>query len=224
MSDVIQLAEKMPLWLEQMGVAVQAALAEAKWEVETSKTVKDANLRETVASRFECIRDMEKTLEALKDVGKKLDWHLAKPSSGKVTILDVRFKDGLRIQESEASETFARVLDRIGAKRVADLNLRMGGAPLMARSEKDFQKLDGGVTGSATVVRCQKIEGGWFVNTLSDTASKKKMLMKISEVFDLGLNVEVVSSSTWLPVKSDKPANPSSPTVGASMQPTLPGL
>ena len=98
MSDVIQLAEKLPLWLEQMGVAVQAALSEAKWEVETSKTVKDAYLRETVASRFECIRDMEKTLEALKDVGKKLDWHLAKPSSGKVTILDVRFNPTFHIR------------------------------------------------------------------------------------------------------------------------------
>ncbi len=224
MSDVTQLAEKMPLWIEQMESAVQEALVEAKWEVEKSKTVKDANLRETVASRFGCVRDAEKALESLKMIREKLDWNLAKPSSGKVTILDVRFKGGLRLQEPEASETFARAIEKIGAKRVAELNLRVGGAPLMGRSEKDFRKQDGGATGSATVVRCQRIGGGWFVNTLSDTMTKQRMLMKISETFKLELRVEVVSSLTWLPVKPANPTTLSPSDGGISVQPTLPGL
>ena len=95
------------------------------------------------------------------------------------TSLMVRFPDGKTIAELKASETFAKVIRRIGFDQVAELDLTVNKEPLVSQvpSEKyNDVAID-----------------GYFVKTHSSTQSKKRQLEEISRSLGCDLSVKIIS-------------------------------
>jgi hypothetical protein len=88
----------------------------------------------------------------------------------------VVFGDGEKIMEDTAAATFAKCIARIGVEKVKALDLRFNGRPLLLDEPgKDRWKAD-----------------GYYFDTRTDAAQKRKLLQAISE--GTGVPLEVVTS------------------------------
>lgn len=89
--------------------------------------------------------------------------------------IEVQFPDGTVIFESQASVTLGKVIEKIGPERVEPLQIQS----LLSRDPNVFKAY-------------QTIGDGFYVNTYSNTETKRKHLEEISRVLGLGLIVKVV--------------------------------
>lgn len=85
------------------------------------------------------------------------------------------------IQEEKAAYTFSKAIEIAGASRVATLNIILDGENIVSRKKHPVH------FGAQ-----QHIANGYFVNTHSNTESKKRHLDRISQAFHLGWRVEIV--------------------------------
>lgn len=89
---------------------------------------------------------------------------------------------GKVFQESKATDTFVNVLECIGLERVAKLNKRLSGIPLVSKTAKtDYQS--------------QRKVGGWYITTHSSVNDMKKLLDEIGKELDLLMTVTVLGAS-----------------------------
>lgn len=93
-------------------------------------------------------------------------------------ILRVTFPDGNVIFHEKAAYTLVKVVEHIGAERVAELNLNIEGQPFVSKNRYKFLQ--------------HEIGGGWKVTTHSNTAKKKQIIEKVSDMLQLDLIVEMV--------------------------------
>ena len=85
------------------------------------------------------------------------------------------------IQENKAADTFAEAIRLAGPDRVKTLGLTLDKENIILLTDnKPFP------------IRPHKIGGGYYVNTHSNTASKQRMLEKISKAFKLSWKVKIV--------------------------------
>lgn len=89
--------------------------------------------------------------------------------------LEVVFPDGTIIFEPQASITLGKAIKKIGPENIEPLRIRS----LLSRNPDDFKAF-------------QKIGNGYYVNTHSNTETKRKHLEVISRSLGLGLVVNVV--------------------------------
>ena len=89
--------------------------------------------------------------------------------------IEVQFPDGTVIFEPQASVTLGKAIEKIGPERVEPLQIQS----LLSRDPNDFKA-------------CQTISDGYYVNTYSNTETKRKHLEEISRALGLGLVVKVV--------------------------------
>lgn len=102
------------------------------------------------------------------------------------TCLHVTFPDGKVICHIKSAQTFAEVIDIIGPEKVAELEIRMSGRPLV--SKEKYEMYERGQ---------QEISNGWFVTTHSNTNEKVHNLKKISEALGLDLIVKKVEKNSF---------------------------
>ncbi len=89
--------------------------------------------------------------------------------------LTVSFPDGVEIFEPQASVTLGKAIEIIGPNRVESLHIQ----GLISKNPNEFKA-------------SQKVGDGYYVNTHSNTNTKRKHLEEISRLLDLGLVVKVV--------------------------------
>lgn len=100
-------------------------------------------------------------------------------TKSKKTNLQVIFPDGATISNHFASDTLLETIERIGPDRVRKLQLIQGGIDLVAEEEDEFYRQN--IT-----------KDGFWLNTHSSTAQKKKQLDEISKRLGLNLKVKIV--------------------------------
>ncbi|UJS24879.1 hypothetical protein [Thiothrix winogradskyi] len=89
---------------------------------------------------------------------------------------------GKVFQESKATDTFVSVLECIGFERVAKLNKRLSGIPLVSKTAKtDYQS--------------QKKVGMWYVTRHSSVDNMKKLLDEVGKELNLLMSVSVLEPS-----------------------------
>jgi len=103
------------------------------------------------------------------------------PKSGK-TKLKVTLLDGTVIQESKVADTMVEVFRAIGFEKVAALDLKMYGYPLVSRKEFGTDKYNWSFTNS-----------GFYILTHSNTQKKLLQLQQINDTLKLGLKIELIS-------------------------------
>ena len=84
---------------------------------------------------------------------------------GPWTNFKVTFPDGTIIEDGMAKRVFAHAIEKIGIERVSELNLQLGGEPLLSRTKSVFVKQPSQI---------EEMKGGWIVKTHSSTAQKKR--------------------------------------------------
>lgn len=89
--------------------------------------------------------------------------------------LEVHFPDGIVIFEPRASLTLGKAIEKIGPERIEPLQIQS----LISRNPDEFKAY-------------QAIGDGYYVNTHSNTETKRKHLEDISRILDLVLTVKVV--------------------------------
>lgn len=89
--------------------------------------------------------------------------------------LEVHFPDGTVIFEPQASVTLGKAIEKIGPHVVEPLQIQS----LMSRNPEEFKAF-------------QTIGEGYYINTYSNTETKRKHLEEISRALGLGLIVKVV--------------------------------
>ena len=99
------------------------------------------------------------------------------PKSG----LRVAMPDGSIIACKTATETFIRVIERIGVERVRTLGLKFCKVPIISNT-RDAKY------GTAQ----HPTSGGWLILTHSSTLAKKRQLDKISTALNLHLKVDII--------------------------------
>ena len=104
---------------------------------------------------------------------------------GPKTTFTVKFKDGTLIAEKNATDTFTKVIQKIGADRVRELveplKLRFCKVPLISnRRDPKYGKTQ------------RDLGNGWLLITHSNNEMKKIVLDKISKALNLGLEVTVI--------------------------------
>lgn len=95
------------------------------------------------------------------------------------TNIAVTLPDGTVIQAKKASTVLGKTIEALGAEKVAALQLKNCGEPLVTKRKEDLVKY--------AFATCA-IANGWYVATHSSTAAKKKMLEKIAK----GLKVKLI--------------------------------
>jgi hypothetical protein len=110
---------------------------------------------------------------------KKTDRAITSAPKSKKTKLAVEFPDGERIERNYAYETLLAVIEKIGAERIAKLNIRWLGLPLVSKTKDDFYNQ-------------HEISGGWLVVTHSATITKRQHLERISKELNLNLKIEII--------------------------------
>ncbi len=95
--------------------------------------------------------------------------------------LKVTFPDGTVVAERTANDTLIRVLQRIGLAKVASSGLTHGGGYGLV--SKTMRPVEAGRTWQHKV-------GGYYVYVNISNQQKKDDLMKLSEMFGLGLKIE----------------------------------
>lgn len=97
------------------------------------------------------------------------------------TVLRVIRPDGSIIEEQKAASTMALALKEIGAERVVELNIPLDGMNLVTLGGNPMYK--------ASQV---EVGGGYFVNTHSNTITKKRQLERIFRTLKMEWRVEIV--------------------------------
>lgn len=110
---------------------------------------------------------------------KKTERTMKFSNKSKKTRLSVKFPDGTTIENSYAYETFIDAILKIGIEKVAELNMKWVGLPLVSKAKDDFYNQ-------------HEIEGGWWIVTHSATNQKRLQLEEMSKRLKLGLNVEII--------------------------------
>jgi len=121
----------------------------------------------------------EKIFEKNERTRKQTGYTITPHTKSKKTNLHVIFPDGTAIINHFASDTLLETIDRIGPEKVRKLQLIQGGIDLVAVEEDEFY-------------RQNKTKNGFWLNTHSSTAQKKKQLDEISKRLDLKLKVKIV--------------------------------
>ena len=113
----------------------------------------------------------QKTIKEPKTKSKKA------PQTGLCVILP----NGDLIQENKAADTFAEAIRLAGPDRVKTLGLTLDKENIILLTDnKPFP------------IRPHEVSDGYYVNTHSNTASKQRMLEKISNAFKLSWKVKIV--------------------------------
>lgn len=94
------------------------------------------------------------------------------------TRLLVTFSDGTTLAEKTAAQTFAKVVERIGCERVANVGVLVNGENI-ASKEKSKKYSDIEVP-------------PYFIKTHSSTDQKKRNLEQISKALGVNLNVQII--------------------------------
>jgi hypothetical protein len=99
------------------------------------------------------------------------------------TLIKVTFADNTSIYEKKASETFVKVIEKIGLDKIKPLGLTLNGVPLIDNQKNpNYQQYE--------------VKKGVFVMIHSDTKNKISRLREISDRLNLNLKVEAVE---WKP-------------------------
>ena len=114
----------------------------------------------------------------------------------------VTFPDGTKIFDMQAKTVLAKAIAKIGPKKVAELDIKCSGEPLVSKDKSVYKKQP------SMVERIGR--GGWFVKTHSSTAEKMKFLTRISKALDLNLKIEKLplTTETPNPASGDQPPLP----------------
>jgi len=99
------------------------------------------------------------------------------PQTGLCVILP----NGDLIQESKAADTFAQAIRLVGPNKVKTLGLILDKENIIMLTDN-----------KPSPISPHELEGGYYVNTHSNTASKQRMLEKISKAFKLGWEVKII--------------------------------
>lgn len=94
--------------------------------------------------------------------------------------LKVTFAGGHVIEENTATRTFVQCLLKMDLDRVAQLNKKLSGAPLVTKNAADFD-----YQGHAK-------SGGWYVCTHSNTRKKKELLEEVADRLRIRIGVEII--------------------------------
>lgn len=87
--------------------------------------------------------------------------------------------DGVLIKEKTASETFVETLNTLGLERIAKLNKKLSGIPLLNKAPVDGYQH-------------QKQSGDWYITTHFSNETAKGMLEDIAKELRVPLKVELV--------------------------------
>lgn len=85
------------------------------------------------------------------------------------------------IQEKKASQTMAKAIESVGASKIAALNIPHDGDLLVTKKKHPLY------SGSQ-----QPLSDGYYVNTHSNTETKKRQLDRISTALHLGWTIEII--------------------------------
>ena len=99
------------------------------------------------------------------------------PISVPPTRLSVTMPNGTVVKYKHAADTFVEVIDKIGRRRVKNLDLKVNGTDLMSTSEDGQQR--------------RKL-GGHYINVGTSTKKKKNLLEEIDSRLNVGLKVEII--------------------------------
>lgn len=95
---------------------------------------------------------------------------------GPASHIVVRWPDGTTIAKDDACQTLVAVIERIGAYEVCESGIKLLGNPVVSRENPNTE----GVFEL----------GEFFVRTVSNTDNKIKTLYRLSEHFNLGLDIQ----------------------------------
>lgn len=113
---------------------------------------------------------LDDVIEAVKD-------HDADDGRNPPTQLDVTMPNGEKICCDDAASTFVEVINKIGRRKVKQLNLEINKKDLMSTSEDDQQRI--------------KL-GGYYINVGTSTSRKKTILEDIASRLGVSLEVEII--------------------------------
>lgn len=116
----------------------------------------------------------ESTIDySLQDSERKRVFAEKSPKTG----LIVKFPNGKVINNRYAYETFIETIELIGVERVKKLNLKTQKHDLISKEESIYDQ--------------HKTKEGYLIITHSSTKSKKDILERISNEYNLGLDIEI---------------------------------
>lgn len=95
----------------------------------------------------------------------------------------VKFKDGTEIIASRACDVFAQTIEKMGAKKVANLGVLSGGDPLVTNNKALITK---------EVSQIIEIANGWFVKTHSSTQAKIDYLKRFAKALKIDIVITKV--------------------------------
>lgn len=121
----------------------------------------------------------------------------------KTVTLRVIYPDGRVVQHPKATDTYVRIIEENCPDLINELGIVHAGVNIVQR------ELDSKYEGAQ-----REISGGWYVFTNTNTPKKRLDLIQISEVLDLGLQVDLISVCTGEVVElEDKTSTSSRQTI-----------
>ena len=99
-------------------------------------------------------------------------------SKSSKTVLVVKFSDGTVFFEPKASDTFAKVVEKLGISKVAALKIKINNFDLISQQHSE--------TYSQTEI------DGFLIMTHSSTEAKRDKLLEISKALHIKLTVDIV--------------------------------
>lgn len=127
---------------------------------------------------FKFQEEEEKLETKRKEFKKEKSYTLTPHTKSKWTNLLVIFPDGTKITNRFAYQTLCDTIEKVGAEKVAELNIRQSGIDLVSKTEDDFYQQ-------------HKIKNNWLVLTHSATKTKKNHIEVISKRLKLDLKVKM---------------------------------
>lgn len=127
---------------------------------------------------FKFQEEEEKLETKRKEFKKEKSYTLTPHTKSKWTNLLVIFPDGTEITNRFAYQTLCDTIEKVGAEKVAGLNIRQSGIDLVSKTEDDFYQQ-------------HKIKNNWLVLTHSSTKLKKNHIEEISKRLNLNLKVKM---------------------------------
>jgi hypothetical protein len=134
--------------------------------------------KDTKYPQYNSSKDTNESKGAVTNQSKEITKHKAPKSKLKVT-----FPDGRVIEKHYAFETLKEVVQVVGIDRISELNITVCGIPLVSNN------IDIKYASSQKI-----LSNGWYLMTVTSTKSKKQQLDKISDIYNLGLKVEIVKT------------------------------
>lgn len=120
------------------------------------------------------------TIELLSLDGRPLPAKESEPRPGHSTI-KVTFPNGKVINHSRVLKTLVDVVEYAGPERVEKLNIIVCYKNLILRQPHDSYP-----------VACKPVGDGWYVNTYTNTETKRSQIQYISDSLGLGLKTEII--------------------------------